>query len=235
MANIKVTVFGDSIAKGLEMKNGKPCSLETNAVEIVKNKLNLDIDNKSCFGQTIKRLYNKGIIDNFVKIIDNHINNYVVFCLGGNDCDFDWAEVNKKPQDMHNCKTNIDEFIKIYTELIEKLKSRSVKVIICALPIVSAEKFLNNYICSFADKNNILEFFKNDISNITRHQEMYNNALKDVAYQTNSVFLDIRKPFLQVKNLSDYYCDDGIHPNIKGQELIANEIIKIYQNNKFTL
>ena len=45
------------------------------------------------------------------------------------------------------------------------------------------------------------------------------------ALTNNCGFVDLRTAFLMKNNLLDYLCEDGIHPNEKGQQLIAETVI----------
>lgn len=231
MKKIDITVFGDSIAKGLEIKKGRPTSLTENAVDIVSQHYGLDIVNRSSFGQSITRLKEKGLVDEYLKKIDKKNRNIVVFCIGGNDCDFDWRAINQNPHLEHFCKTSLEDFLTIYNEFIEKLRKKRVEVYICALPVVCSRAFFEKYVCSIAQKENILEFLEHDTSKISRHQEIYNNALREICQNKKVTFLDIRTPFLKVKNIEKFYCDDGLHPNEAGQRLIAETIIDFFDNN----
>lgn len=229
MKKTNVTIFGDSIAKGLVLKKGRPVSLGVNAVDLVAKHFGMNINNKSAFGQTIVRLREKGLVDEYLKKLDKKQRNIVVFCIGGNDSDFWWQEVAKTPLAMHDCKTPLDTFAETYMSLITKLKKKKVQVFVCALPTICSQIFLEHYIASLADKNKVLQFFDGDISNISRHQEVYNNKLREIAAQTKCDFLDIRTPFLQAKNLVKLYDEDGIHPNEVGQRLIANTVINFFE------
>lgn len=232
MKKLNVTVFGDSLSKGMELKKGKPALLKTCAVKMVAEHYNIDITNCSGFGQTITRLKEKGIVDEYIKKLNKKFRNVVVFCIGGNDSDFDWKVVGQTPEIDHQCKTPLKDFIEIYTNYVLKLKKKKVEVYLCALPVVSAKKFFECYISNLTNPDNVLKFFKGDISIITRHQEIYNNAVRDIARTTKSHFLDIRTPFLDLKNLESYYCDDGLHPNEKGHRVIADAIINQIGTNK---
>lgn len=229
MKEKKIVVFGDSVAKGLKLEGGKPFKLKTNAVEIISKHFNIEIENNSCFGQTITRLKEKGVITDYIAGLDKKKQNIVVFCIGGNDSDFEWKEVDKSPIKKHLCKTPLNEFESVYSELITLLKKKKVEVFLCGLPPVRPESFFENCICKIAKKENILQFFEGDISNISRYQEMYNNALNNLANEHKIGFLDIRAPFLTVRNLGELYAEDGLHPNEKGHKLIAKKIIKYFE------
>ena len=230
MKKINVTVFGDSIAKGLTIKNGRPTYLKTNAVEMVTKHFGVEIDNKSTFGQTITRLTEKNIIEEYLSSLRKGERNIVVFCIGGNDSDYDWKAIDAAPTANHTCKTPLNLFYNLYISAIKKLKEQKVEVYICALPVVYVKSFFENYVCRLANCENIMHFLENDTSIIARQQEVFNNKLREIAAETKSTFLDIRTPFLNEKNLEKVYTNDGLHPNEKGQKLIANAIINFLEN-----
>lgn len=230
MKEKKIVVFGDSVAKGLKIEGGKPFKLTTNAVDIVSKHFNIVIENNSCFGQTITRLKDKHMVEDYLATLDKRKRNIVVFCIGGNDSDFDWKEVDKSPTKKHQCKTPLKTFESVYNELITMLKKKKVEVYICGLPPVRAESFFEKCICKVAQKENIMQFFQGDISNITRYQEMYDNALNNIANKNKVGFLDIRAPFLTVRNLEELYAEDGLHPNEKGHKLIAESISQYFES-----
>lgn len=230
MKKINVTVFGDSIAKGLLLKNGRPAYLKTSAVEIVAKHFDIDIDNKSTFGQTITRFTEKNLVEEYINSLNQDNRNIVVFCIGGNDSDYDWKAIDANPQRNHTCKTALDVFHKLYVLAIQKLKAQNVEVYVCALPVVHVKSFFKNYVCSLANCKNILAFLENDTSMIARQQEVFNNKLREIAQETKTTFLDIRTPFLNVKNLEKFYAEDGLHPNEQGQQLIAQTIINFFES-----
>lgn len=225
MKETKITLFGDSIAKGLEIKDGKPVKLKDNAVNIVENYFNITIDNKSCFGQSIARLCRKKIIEQFIETIDETKNNVVVFNLGGNDVDFDWRAVADNPLLNHDCKTPLKNFINCYNHIISLLKANNIKVYLCTLPPLDANLFFNNYISKLVDGKKVMQFFDGDVTNIIRKQEIYNQTIINIANYNNIGLIDLRTKFLNCKNLANLYAEDGMHPNIEGQKLIAETII----------
>ena len=230
MKKINVTVFGDSIAKGLLLKNGRPTYLKTNAVEIVAKHFGIEIENKSTFGQTITRFSEKKFVEEYLSLLRKKERNIVVFCIGGNDSDYDWKAIDANPNKNHTCKTPLSLFCELYISAINKLKKKKVEVYICALPVVHVKSFFENYVCSLANCENIMKFLENDKSIIARQQEVFNNKLREIAQETKTTFLDIRTPFLNVKNLDKVYADDGLHPNEIGQQLIADTIINFFEN-----
>ena len=60
---MRTVVFGDSIAKGIVTIQGKIETIEDNAVRLISNYYKTEIDNISFYGQTLKRIYDKKIVD----------------------------------------------------------------------------------------------------------------------------------------------------------------------------
>ena len=82
MEKMNITILGDSLGKGMKIENGKPQKLKTNAVEILEKHYNIEINNNSCFGQTLKRIVEKDMINDYLSNIDTTKRNVVVFAVG---------------------------------------------------------------------------------------------------------------------------------------------------------
>lgn len=228
--NFNITIFGDSISKGLFLKDDKIEKIDRPAVKILKDNLSLNIDNKSVFGQTLKRVYEKGMIDKYLSEIDVLENNMVVLSLGGNDSDFNWQEVENSPLDFHSSKTSLAEFSGILNSVIYKLQERGVEVVVCSLFPVDAKRYFNNVLSKKYDQEKLFEFLNHDITNISRHQEIFSTECLKVAMKNHCRFLDFRSELLSRKDFLSFVCDDGIHPNQNGHKMIADFVTAKIQN-----
>lgn len=186
MQNIHITLIGDSIAKGITTEHSKLGKLENCASKLVEKHLGSKINNLSVYGQTIKRVQEKQLVENLIESLNPNEKNIVVFSIGGNDSDYNWSEVALNPLIYHNSKTNETEFVDILTTLINKLKNNGVEVWLTGLPPIHSERYFKNVISKVADGNAVLKFFRGDITNIQRHQELYNFLLYKTAVRTDS-------------------------------------------------
>lgn len=221
----KITVIGDSVSKGIIIKDGKVQKLETNAIKIIENYYNITIENNSLFGQSLKRVYQKQIIDNYIKKVNKNDNNLLIISLGGNDSDYDWPNVAETPNDFHTSKTPIEEFQDYLDKITLQLIDNNIKVMFTTLFPINSDRYFRNIISKTADKEKVLEFLHQDVSNIYRHQELFNDIICYNANKYNCKVIDIRSFFLLSVNYLDYVANDGIHPNEKGQRFIAQTII----------
>ncbi len=218
-----ITVIGDSISKGIfiddELKIKK---LETNAVNVIENKFNIKILNNSKYGQSLKRVIDKKIIDEYLDSIDINKKNLLVISLGGNDADYDWEKVGINPSLSHGPKTSYQDFKKYLDDMTKTLKNNNIKIVFITLFPLNNEYYFNNIINKISDGKNVLKFLNNDISNLSRHQELFNNAIIENAIKNKCEIIDLRSVFLNDINYLNYCSKDGIHPNELGQEYIAN-------------
>lgn len=224
LENNNITVFGDSISKGLYLDCDKVERLNVNAVNLVGERYGIEIVNNSMFGQTLKRVCGKGMIERYVSSLEG--NNIAVLCIGGNDADYNWQDVAVSPLDFHDSKTPISHFSALVGQTIRQLQKFGVRVVVTSLPPVSSSRYFNNVISRHCDGDAVMRFLQNDVSNISRHQECFSNVLMQQALTNNCGFVDLRRAFLMKNNLLDYICEDGIHPNEKGQRLIAETVIE---------
>lgn len=226
-----VVVFGDSIAKGVVTSRGKIETVEDNAVKMISDFYKLSIDNISFYGQTMKRIYKKKIVDNYLESIEHQDKIYVVFALGGNDSDYDWKKIAENPYLNHKPKTSLNEFEDLLIEMIEDLKSKGITVILTTVVPIDSQAYFDNVISKTGDPEQIMIFLHQDVENISRHQEAYSSLILKCAAKTNSIVLDVRSKMLVEGAMSQYMCKDGVHPNEKGYKYLADAII--YEITKY--
>ena len=104
--------------------------------------------------------------------------------------------------------TDADKFEKFYQAIIDKLKARNIKVILCT-PAVVGEK--------------------NDMSNpLDGDLNRYSNIIRDLAKKNNLPLIDLRKKFLDYENKNnpenkekEVLTYDKVHMNDKGNQMLA--------------
>ena len=224
LKDLNMTVFGDSIGKGVVTDNGKIEIIKNNVVELLERSNFIKIDNRSIFGQSLKRISQRGIIDKYIDGLNLDKQNVVVLELGGNDSDFNWKKVAENPWFDHLPQTPIEEFSCLYSSVVDKLLSAGVKVVACTIVPIDSGRFFNNFIGGQTDKQRVLEFFKGDYNIIHRHQETFNNEIIKIAYKKGLRLIDLRKKFLTTHVFDDLMCLDGIHPNEKGHAEIFSAV-----------
>jgi len=217
---MKVSVFGDSIAKGIIYDNEKRryTYLKESFINMIQQNSTIEIDNFSCFGGTVT----KG--DIMLHKVEDQLAEYEYTFLeyGGNDCDYNWAKVAENPDLDHECNTPINLFKDKYRTLIDRIKATGSKPILVTLPPIDSIRFFN-WVSKGLNKKNILKFL-GDVEHIARWQAMFNDAVKHLSDIYKLPLLDIRTTFFKQKRITDFLCEDGIHPNKDGHKLIYNVI-----------
>ncbi|HAN21323.1 MAG TPA: SGNH/GDSL hydrolase family protein [Clostridiales bacterium] len=218
---MKVCVFGDSIVKGViyDSKKQRYSMLKDNFINMIQQHSNIEIESIACFGCTIT----KGM--NLLEKVENELKNYDYTFLefGGNDCDFNWAAVAENPDINHDCNTPIEDFKEKYIYMIKKIQAAGSRPVLVTLPPIDSKRFFN-WVSKGLDKEKILGFL-GDVEHIGRWQSMYSDAVKQISKLFNLPLFDIRSIFFNQKNsITDYLCEDGIHPNKEGHKLIYRAI-----------
>ena len=217
----RVCIFGDSIAKGVVMDaNNKYVFLKDSFVSLIQRAYSFAVENFARFGCTIER--GCSMVDKCSDEIST--SDVTVLEFGGNDCDFDWSAVAADPSLPHECKTPLDKFTKTYEDLVKHVRSLKSRPVIMSLPPIDAERYFA-HISKGLNSDNILKFI-GDVQHIARWQEMYNIAVLNIAKKCDVEVLDTRTAFLPRPDFRDYICEDGIHPNAKGHELIYSTLRK---------
>ncbi len=143
--------------------------------------------------------------------------------FGGNDSDIDWRAVSENPdRDIYPAKVSIADFKGALTEMISRARAHGMHPILATpLPLV-AERYLD-WVSRGLSRQNILQYL-GAADFIYRWQERYDIAAREVAARTRTRLFDIRTRFLQEKRLDELMSVDGIHPNVRGHQLIKGEV-----------
>lgn len=214
----KVCVFGDSITKGVVLDNGKYVYLKDSFVSLVSRAQRFAIENFSRFGCTVGRC--ASLLAKCEKEIGE--SDITVFEFGGNDCDFNWAQVAENPEAPHVSNTPVELFTEGYGDLIEKVRTLNSVPVVLNLPPIDADRYFSHISVGLNAEN--IKKFLGDVQHIARWQEMYNIAVMKLAKQHNVEVIDIRSAFLEQADFTSYICDDGIHPNARGHALMYSTV-----------
>lgn len=217
----KVCAFGDSVLRGVVLENNRYKISENSFSNICSNVLGVSIENKAKFGSiatTVKKSMERNMIN-----LENNNYDYVIFEFGGNDCDFNWKEISNNPNIEYLPNTTIEEFRQTYNELINRIKELKMTPVLMSLPPIDAIKYFNK-ISENLNSDNILKWMNGNKQFITNWHERYNIEVFKLAIENKIDIIDITSKFLEIKKYDQLLCDDGIHPNEQGHELIVKEI-----------
>ena len=222
----KIFAFGDSVMKGVITTPQPICDgavkymvAEDNFVNTCAQRLGVDIENLSRFGSTIL---------NGIDYINRYFNrigkgDLVVLEFGGNDCNFDWKAISNNPLGEHKPKLTLQQFSNAYNQLIDKVLEQEAIPVLLSLPELNSAKFFA-HVSTGLNKQNILQWLEGDVANIDHWHEQYNLEVFKIGMRRNVRVIDISTIFLQQRNLAEYLCEDGMHPNEFGHKLIADAI-----------
>lgn len=218
----KICLFGDSISKGViidELRDRYIMSKNSFANILAAKNTDFELSNYSMLGCTIMK--GQSIINRHKKDVEDC--EVMVLEYGGNDSDHNWQEIAENPTGNHVPKTPIEDFVRSYRAIIEELNTMGKKIIMLNLPPIDEHKYFN-WFSRGLDKDKILQWLGGSDEYIYRFHEIYNVKVCNIALEYNIPIIDIRTAFLEKRNYSDYLCNDGIHPNEKGHEIIAQVI-----------
>ncbi len=212
-----LSIYGDSILKGvvLNPETGRYTTQSDFDLDGLAARYGLELNNYSRFGCTVT----KGLTSLKMHLEKNIPCDVALIELGGNDSNFKWEEVEADPDGEHFSATPLPEFKRIYNELIVSLKERGILPIICSLPPLCAERYLSWITRTGLSRERILRWL-GDTNAIYRYQERYSLAVEQTAWRLGCPYIDLREVFLSKLHILDYFCEDGIHPNDRGQGLI---------------
>ena len=225
----KVMLCGDSISKGIIFDSiARKYKMCEKAFAGMLNKIfHTKILNISKFGNTVERAEKR-----FYKAYRETSPELVIFELGGNDCDFNWDEIDDDPGGVHVPKTDIEQFKDILEGMAKTVIKAGGKPVFMNLPPLDPDAYFN-WISHGDEKRaeHILQWL-GSVSKIYWWQERYNSAVQDIARNHGIELIDVRNEFLKRYDFRDCICEDGIHPNDRGQQLISGVLEKHFKEGK---
>lgn len=213
----KIALWGDSLMKGIvwDEDRRRYCLSHTKAAENAAKKIGIELKNYAKMGctstkgmQILQRNLEKEELP-FAALIE----------FGGNDCDFHWAEVAENPQLTHLPNTTLANFEMQIREMVCLLREKGIGVILTTLVPNHAERYFSFITRDGLNGENILDWL-GDVQHIYRWHERYNARVEKVARELKCPLIDLREAFLDCWHYEDYLCEDGIHPNEKGYQLM---------------
>ena len=180
----------------------------------------LTIRNRSRFGCTIEKAMIAIRRDSAQTAGDE----VAVLELGGNDCDYLWAEISAAPEARHDCRTVPERFCALYKEAVAMLRRSGRRVVLMSLPPIHSERYLRFLCRNGLVRENILHWL-GDVEAISRWQAYYDALVRQIAAEEGVELIDLRAAFPQKPEaLAPLLCEDGIHPNRRGQDLICRTL-----------
>ncbi len=217
---MNVTIYGDSILKGVLLENGKYVvdhGWQTRLAE----RFGLHLTNRSRFGSTIRKAMDRIEKDSATPATEPEM---ALLEFGGNDCDFDWAAVAAEPDGEHVCKNPPASFLDCYRRAIRLLRTSGRTPVLMTLPPINSELYLSFLCRDGLSRENIVHWL-GDVERIYRWQENYSQMVEQLAREEHTPLIDLRRPFLQdARSPAALLCADGIHPSRLGQELMYDAL-----------
>ena len=217
---MKAIIYGDSILKGILLEDGKYV-VSHEMEDSISRSCGLTILNRSRFGCTIRKAMDRIRRDSACRAEEKE---YAVLEYGGNDCDYDWADVAARPDEDHLCRTPPADFEADYREAVRLIRAGGRIPVAVTLPPILSERYLR-YICRDGLSRSRILRWQGDVDAISRWQESYSEMIRRLAEEERTFLLDLRSAFLRSgRRPEDLMCEDGIHPSRLGQALIAETV-----------
>ena len=184
-----VTVYGDSILKGVRMENGRYL-VDREWERLFADRSGWEIGNRSRFGCTLTKALAMIRHD----LSSSPSGGFAVLELGGNDCDHDWASVSADPCGEHTSKTPPELFASLYREAISLLRAGGMTPVVLTLPPIHSELYLAHICRNGLSRESILHWM-GDTERISRWQESFSDMAAGAARSEGAVLIDLRAAF----------------------------------------
>ena len=225
---MKLVALGDSIIKGVlvqsEGERSRYSLADKSIVECCAEKLGGESLNLGKMGCTIEA--GERILNRYLDKMSGA--QYVLLEYGGNDSDYNWQEIAEAPEKEHFPRTRLEVFEEVYERVVCKIKQMGAIPLVLSLPPMDAERYFAFFSQKWEDgfRANVMRWLGGSTNTIMSGHELYNLATMRIAQRTGAQWIDVTSGLLKEHNFRAYLCDDGIHPNERGQRVIAEAVLQ---------
>lgn len=229
LAKETVVIWGDSLAKGVIWNDARKRHAYSNptAADIAAERLGIDIINRSKFGCTAPE---------GMQMMERDVENGItcqtaLIEFGGNDCNFNWAEVSEHPEEKHASTTPPDVYLESMRAMVGWLIQRNIQPIMMTLPPIDAERYFRFLVGTRLNPKHILRWL-GDVQQIYRYQEMYSMLVERVAREFSIQLIDLRQKCLEYHGfVKKMLCEDGLHLTEAGQRFMGETISDLVKSS----
>ena len=148
--------------------------------------------------------------------------------FGGNDSDFKWNEISMEPDKEHLPLTSMADFKQNIASMTEELRAQGVQPIMMTLPPIEPNRYLDFVSRNGNSRENILKWL-GYVEKIYETHKSYSDAVAEIARERMVPLVDVRSAFPSGNALGEYMCIDGVHPDKKGYQLIADSFASFFE------
>ena len=222
---LRAKIYGDSIMKGTILDAGYRYHAIMNEYLIkLYDRFGIEAENRSRFGITVKRGHSILLRD-----IDEGLDCELALVeFGGNDSDFKWSEISMEPDKEHLPLTIMADFKQNIAAMTEELRAQGVQPIMMTLPPIEPNRYLDFVSRNGNSRENILKWL-GYVEKIYETHKSYSDAVAEIAQERIVPLVDVRSAFPSGNALGEYMCIDGVHPDKKGYQLIADSFASFFE------
>ena len=208
-----VTIYGDSLLKFVLWENGRYV-VNHGPIERFSQAYPMEIVNRSYFGSCV----DKGLARIRQDLCAGKVSDLAVIEFGGNDCAYNWKAIAAEPEKEHDSAIPLPVYVNSLRSCIHELRAAGTRPVMTNMLPFDPGRYLN-WATRTLDKEVVLRWLGEE-NRVYRMNELYCRALEALAREEHVPVVDLRTAFLKQARLLDYYCEDGVHPNRAGHELI---------------
>lgn len=222
---LRAKIYGDSIMKGTILDTGYRYHVIMNEYLVkLYDRFGIEAENRARFGITVQRGHSILLRD-----IDEGLDCELALVeFGGNDSDFKWSEISMEPDKEHLPLTSMADFKQNIASMTEELRAQGVQPIMMTLPPIEPNRYLDFVSRNGNSRENILKWL-GYVEKIYETHKSYSDAVAEIAQERMVPLVDVRSAFPSGDALGEYMCIDGVHPDKKGYQLIADSFASFFE------
>nr|MDD6335893.1 SGNH/GDSL hydrolase family protein [bacterium] len=214
-----IYLLGDSVAAGVYMNAKGRYQLCEQGLPSRLKQQGFEVHNLARMGAKVSQA-----ADLANRALPDKATGRILVCLGGNDCDFDWADIGQHPESQHTPNTPLDIFCEKARALLSRLRQKGLTPTVLVPPPIDSSRYFATFTARGADGRGVMRWLGH-LCRIHEWQELYAMAIGDIGREAGCPVINVRSRFLLERDYRQLLCQDGIHPNAQGYQLLSDTVL----------
>lgn len=219
---MRIVCAGDSLTRGVSFERGRLRILRDNYPKLLQEAFDERSDSVEIVNRGVFNDNSDLLLERLDKDVLSLHPDAVLIEIGGNDCNFRWDEVAKRPDADHEPYVPLPRYIDNITALVKKIRSAGATPVVMTLVPLHPVRYYKHLAATFGTE---IAHWIALCGGIEYWHRGYDDALRKRLSQLGVNPIDVRKPFEQLASGDNFISLDGIHLTADGYRWLTQVVL----------
>ncbi len=214
----QIICLGDSVTRGISFVRGRMRIMKENYPALLQGSVGswAVVLNRGVFNDN-----SDGLVERLSSDVLAAHPDIVLIEIGGNDCNFHWDEVAKRPDETHESIVPLERYVDNIRALAARIREGGAQPVFMNILPLDPVRYYRHIYSAYGKS---IAHWIALCGGIAYWHDMYNQNLVRLLSSMGVKMIQVREEFEQSGNPAELISDDGIHPTVSGYRLMSQVV-----------